>query len=131
MQQVLSTHDLESVKEFNAFLYDIRYILVFYVLGDFITTAKALYCGVEANGFMALVMAEFGVWALFALKLVFVLIVYWIYKGSFSSCDKQNNDIWAMMKGLITFVGVFLVVNNLLVIWGSFSILQLFGIVLL
>lgn len=70
MEQVFSTHNLKSVKEFNDFLYDIRYILVFYVLGDFITTAKALNYGVEANGFMALVMAEFGVWALFPQVLV-------------------------------------------------------------
>ncbi|WP_250868090.1 hypothetical protein [Methanococcoides seepicolus] len=78
---------------------------------------------------MALVMAEFGVWALFALKLVFVLTVHWIYKGAFSSSEKQKTDLWPMMKGLITFVGVFLVINNLLVIWGSFSLLQLLGIV--
>ncbi|ABE52522.1 DUF5658 family protein [Methanococcoides burtonii] len=128
MQHVLSPHNLESLKEFNDFLYDIRYILVFYVLGDFITTAKALNYGVEANGFMALVMAEFGVWTLFALKLVFVLIVYWIYKGAFSSSEKQKTDLWPMMKNLIVFVGIFLVINNLLVIWGSFSPLQLLGI---
>jgi len=127
MQQVLSTHDLESVKEFNDFLYDIRYILVFYVLGDFITTAKALNYGVEANGFMALVMAEFGVWALFALKIAFVFVVYWFYKDLMSSSSHMS-EMWPMVKVVITFVGVFLVVNNLMVIWGKFGILQLLGI---
>lgn len=129
MQQVLSTHNLESVKEFNDFLYDIRYILVFYVLGDFIITTKALNYGVEANGFMALVISEFGVWVLFALKLVFVLIVHWIYKDAFSSSKKEKTYLWPMMRSLITSVGIFLVINNLLVIWGSFSLLQLLGIV--
>lgn len=126
---MFSAQNVNSMKEFNDFLYDIRYILVFYVLGDFITTIQALNYGVEENGFVALIMAEFGMWAFFGLKLAFVLIVYCIYKASFSSSIQQKNDLWPVMKNMVTFIGIFLVINNLLVIWGSFSLLQLIGIV--
>lgn len=128
MQQEFSTQNWYSLREFNNFLYDIRYILLFYVLGDFITTAQALSIGIEENGFLALIIAEFGVWAFFALKLAFVLVVYWFYKDLMSSSDSQMSEMWPMVKGVITFVGVFLVVNNLMVIWGNFGILQLLGI---
>ncbi|SES96136.1 hypothetical protein SAMN04488587_1733 [Methanococcoides vulcani] len=128
MQPEFSTQNWYSLREFNSFLYDIRYILLFYVLGDFITTVQALSIGVEENGFLALVIAEFGVWAFFVLKLAFVLVVYWFYKDLMSSSDSKVSEMWPMVKGVITFVGVFLVVNNLMVIWGNFGILQLLGI---
>ncbi|WP_135609998.1 hypothetical protein [Methanococcoides sp. AM1] len=127
MQQEFSTQNWYSLREFNSFLYDIRYILLFYVLGDFITTAQALSIGVEENGFLALIIAEFGVWAFFVLKLAFVFIVYWFYKD-LMSYDSKVSEMWPMVRGVITFVGVFLVVNNLMVIWGNFGILQLLGI---
>lgn len=127
MQQELSTQNWYSLREFNSFLYDIRYILLFYVLGDFITTAQALSIGVEENGFLMLIIAEFGVWAFFALKIGFIFVVYWFYKDLMSS-SSQMSELWPMVKGAIAFVGVFLVVNNLMVIWGNFGILQLLGI---
>ncbi|UGV40315.1 hypothetical protein J7W08_09540 [Methanococcoides orientis] len=127
MQQEFSTQNWYSLREFNSFLYDIRYILLFYVLGDFITTAQALNVGIEENGFLALIIAEFGVWAFFVLKVAFVFVVYWFYKD-LMSYDSKVSEMWPMVRGVITFVGVFLVVNNLMVIWGNFGILQLLGI---
>ncbi|MEL4306306.1 hypothetical protein [Methanococcoides sp. LMO-2] len=128
MQQELSTQNWYSLRAFNSFLYDIRYILLFYVLGDFITTAQALSVGVEENGFLALLIAEFGVWAFFVLKIAFIFVVYWFYKDIMSSSDSKVSEMWPMVRGIITFVGVFLVVNNLMVIWGNFGIMQLLGI---
>ncbi|WP_445475056.1 hypothetical protein ACT9XH_12005 [Methanococcoides methylutens] len=127
MQQEFSTPNWYSLREFNNFLYDIRYILLFYVLGDFITTAQALNIGVEENGFLALVIAEFGVWAFFVLKIAFVFVVYWFYKD-IMSYDSKVSEMWPLVRGMITFVGVFLVVNNLMVICGNFGILQVLGI---
>ena len=46
---------------FTQFLGDIKHIVLFYVLGDFITTYHALDYGFEENPFLAILMDEFGI----------------------------------------------------------------------
>ncbi|WP_406656168.1 hypothetical protein V7O62_09925 [Methanolobus sp. ZRKC2] len=108
------------------FLYDIKYIILFYVLGDFFTTQHALNYGFEENGFLRFVMAEYGVWSLFILKLLFLVVVYFNYK-LLRQEGPEWAKLWDVSKVVIGFVGIFLVVNNLMVIFLEFSLIQLIG----
>ena len=114
-------------RNLGEFLYDIRYIIMFYVLGDFFTTAGALGYGVEENLFISYVLSEFGIWAFFGLKMLFIMIVYCVYKDIRKSGSVPSMQVLKASKFIMTFAGIFLVVNNSLVMWGSFSLLQLLG----
>ncbi|MDG6243090.1 MAG: hypothetical protein QCH31_01675 [Methanolobus sp.] len=98
---------------------------MFYVLGDFLTTAHALKYGFEKNAFLALVIDNYGVWSMFILKVLFLAIVYWNYSLLKESGSRWTDLMWTMSRKLIVFVGLFLVLNNLMVIFMECSLLQL------
>ncbi|WP_407355005.1 hypothetical protein [Methanolobus sp. WCC5] len=112
-------------EKISDFILDIKYIIVFYVLGDFLTTAHALKYGVEENAFLAMVMANYGVGSMFILKVLFLAIVYWNYSLLKDSGSRWTDLIWIMSRKFIVFVGLFLVVNNLMVIFMECSLLQI------
>lgn len=113
--------------ELRLFFSDIKYIVLFYVLGDFLTTMHALNYGVEENGFLLMVIAEFGIWSVLMLKMVFLGIVYWNYQLLNDANTKWTSMLWKLSRNTIAFVGLFLVVNNLLVIFMQSSLMQLIG----
>ncbi|WP_367343746.1 hypothetical protein [Methanomethylovorans sp.] len=119
----------KNIKDFPLFLMEIRYIILFYILGDFVTTMHALRYGFEENGFLATVMAEYGVWSLLLLKILFIGLVYYNYLAIKAANSKWMDFLWSISKKGITFIGIFLVINNLFVIFGSYSLLQLMGLV--
>lgn len=112
-------------KKISDFIWDVKYIIVFYVLGDFLTTAHALKYGFEKNAFLALVIDNYGVWSMFILKVLFLAIVYWNYSLLKESGSRWTDLMWTMSRKLIVFVGLFLVLNNLMVIFMECSLLQL------
>ncbi|WP_292470176.1 hypothetical protein [Methanolobus sp.] len=89
---------------------------MFYVLGDFLTTAHALNYGFEENDFLAAVIQDYGVSSLLILKTLFLVIVYWNYKILKDSDSKWTDLLWVTARKSIALVGLFLVVNNLMVI---------------
>ncbi|MDW7733349.1 MAG: hypothetical protein SCH66_13100 [Methanolobus sp.] len=111
------------ISDLVAFLQDVRYIILFFVLGDFFTTQHALNYGFEENGFLRLVMAEYGVWSLVILKMLFLVVVYCNYR-----LLRQEGAgwmrLWGFSKGFIASVGIFLVLNNLMVIFMECSLIQ-------
>ena len=107
------------------FLRDIKYIILFYVLGDFLTTAHALNYGSEENNFLAAVMQHYGVGSLLILKILFLGIVYWNYTILKDSNSKWTDLLWRMSRKSIALVGLFLVVNNLMVILIECSLVQI------
>lgn len=113
--------------ELRLFFSDIKYIILFYVLGDFLTTLHALNYGVEENGFLAMIIAEFGIWSVLILKMVFLGIVYWNYQILNDANTKWTNMLWKMSRKAIALVGLFLVINNLMVIFVQCSLVQLIG----
>ena len=123
--QYTSNHT-SMVAHLAVFLHDVRYIILFYVLGDFFTTRHALNYGFEENGFLRMVMAEYGVWSLLVLKMLFLVIVYYNYKLLRQEGPKWAK-LWDVSKMLIGFVGIFLVANNLMVIFFECSLIQLVG----
>ncbi|SFM48531.1 hypothetical protein [Methanolobus profundi] len=106
------------------FLRDVKYIIVFYVLGDFLTTAHALNYGFEENDFLAVIMQNYGVGSLLILKILFLAIVYWNYRMLKESGSRWMDLLWVMSRKCIALVGLFLVVNNLMVIFMECSLLQ-------
>ncbi|WP_340819730.1 hypothetical protein [Methanolobus sp. WCC4] len=107
------------------FLMDIKYVIVFYVLGDFLTTAHALNYGFEENDFLAIIMQNYGVGSLLVLKVLFLAIVYWNYRMLKESGSRWMDLLWVMSRKCIVLVGLFLVVNNLMVIFMECSLLQI------
>jgi hypothetical protein len=116
---------LADIRQFSSFLHEARYIILFYVLGDFITTMHALQYGFEENGFLSSVMDQYGIWSLLVLKLLFLGLVYYNYLALRSADSKVMHLIWSASKKGIALVGFFLVVNNALVICGSHSLIQI------
>lgn len=114
---------------FLQFLADIKYVVLFYVLGDFITTYHALDYGSEENPFLVIMMNEFGIWSMLIMKVLFVGIIYWYYLVIMSTESAWKNHIWFASRNTVGLLGVFLVVNNLLVIFSKCSLVQLLGIV--
>ncbi len=107
-----------------SFLKDAKYIILFYVLGDFLTTAQALNYGFEENKFLAAVFQSYGVESLLILKVFFLAIVYWNYRILKESSSRWTKFLWILSRKSIAVVGLFLVVNNLMVIFIECSMLQ-------
>ena len=113
---------------FTQFLGDIKHIVLFYVLGDFITTYHALDYGFEENPFLAILIDEFGIWSMLLMKVVFIGIIYWYYLTIMSTGSAWKNYIWLASRSAVSLLGIFLVVNNLLVIFSKCSLIQFLGI---
>ncbi len=107
------------------FIRDIKYIIVFYVIGDFLTTAHALNYGFEENAFLAVVMQNYGVGSLLVLKILFLAIVYWNYVMLKDTDSKWTDLLWTLARKGIAAGGMFLVVNNLMVIFMECSLVQI------
>ena len=114
-----------QLTDISDFLRDIKYVIVFYVLGDFLTTAQALNYGFEENDFLAVIMQNYGVGSLLVLKILFLAIVYWNYRMLKESGSRWTDLLWVMSRKCIVLVGLFLVVNNLMVIFMECSLLQI------
>jgi hypothetical protein len=113
---------------FIQFLADIKYIILFYVLGDFVTTYHALDYGLEENPFLLILMNEFGIWSMLMMKILFIGIIYWYYLTLMSTESLWKTQLWFASRSTVSMVGIFLVVNNLLVIFSKCSLVQILGI---
>jgi hypothetical protein len=120
-----------NVTEVGKFLFDIKYIVLFYVIGDFFTTMHALQYGFEENGFLSIMMDQYGVWSLLILKILFLGLVYYNYLAIKSAGSKWLNLFWSASKKVIALAGIFLVINNTLVICGSYGLIQMIRLILL
>jgi hypothetical protein len=113
---------------FIQFLADIKYIILFYVLGDFVTTYHALDYGLEENPFLLILMNEFGIWSMLIMKILFIGIIYWYYLTLMSTESLWKTHLWFASRSTVSMVGIFLVINNLLVIFSKCSLVQILGI---
>jgi hypothetical protein len=115
--------------EISKFLYDARYIILLYVVGDFLTTFHAIEngFGFEQNGLLASLMAEFGIWSLMIMKMVILGIVFWAYHTINSSESSISRLLWTFSKTGISLLGLVLVINNLMVIWVRVSLFEYAG----
>ncbi|WP_321419854.1 DUF5658 family protein [uncultured Methanomethylovorans sp.] len=119
---------VDRLNLFTQFLADIKYIILFYVLGDVITTYHALDYGLEENPFLLILMNEFGIWSMLIMKILFIGIIYWYYLTLMSTESLWKTQLWFASRSTVSMVGIFLVVNNLLVIFSKCSLVQILGI---
>ncbi|WP_321418066.1 DUF5658 family protein [uncultured Methanomethylovorans sp.] len=103
----------------TSFLYEVRHIIFFYIIGDLITTQAALGSGAyEANPFLISFTTAL------VLKLVFLILLFLVYRSL-----QQRPVSWNICRHSIAGIGVIATVSNMLVIlWGS-SLFQFTGVV--
>lgn len=103
----------------SSFLYEVRHIIFFYILGDLITTQGALRLGAyEANP----LLISFPIAVI--LKLIFLVLLFVVYRSL-----QQRKLSWDICRHSIAGIGVIATVSNMLVIlWGS-SLFQLAEVV--
>ena len=114
--------------EIGKFLYDIRYVILLYVIGDFLTTFHAIESGLgfEENGFLSIMIANYGIWSLLLVKIAIIGVVFWAYNTI--KTPSGSNLLWTFSKTGISLLGLVLVLNNLLVIWARVSLFEYIGL---
>jgi hypothetical protein len=119
-----------NTEEIYRFLHDARYIILLYIVGDFLTTFHALNngYGFEENGFLSGIMAEHGLWSLLVVKLLILLVIYWSYRSIKASVHSYAGKLWDISRLGIGLFGLVLVINNLMVIFVRLSLFEYLGI---
>lgn len=119
-----------NVNEITKFIHDVRYILLLYIVGDFLTTFHALNSGVgfEENGFLAGLLGEYGFLSLVIVKIMIMGVVFWAYHSINAPGTRASSMLWAISKNGISFLGLVLVINNLMVICVKISLFECMGL---
>ena len=94
-------------------------IVLFYIIGDLITTYYALSYGYENNDFLASMIYGIGFYTLIVGKIVFLLLLIIVYEKNL----KNNVYAWGITKYFIISVGIFLTLNNTFVIVFGFDLM--------
>ena len=109
---------------FRTYLYDIRFIILFYVIGDWASTFYALPFGTEYNPVPAMILENYGIYHLLLIKIAFVLLLFYV-----APIIKTSQGRWELTKHIIESVGVLVTVNNLMVVWHGSSLIEALGLV--
>ena len=109
---------------FSSYLYEIRFIILFYVIGDWASTVYALPQGIEYNPVPAMILENYGIYHLLLIKIGFIFLLFYV-----APMIKTSAGRWALTKHIIEFVGIFVTVNNLMVVCYGNSLIQALGLV--
>lgn len=109
---------------FSSYLYDIRFIILFYVIGDWASTVYALPFATEYNPVPALILENYGIYHLLLVKIGFIFLLFYA-----APVIKVSKGRWALTKHIIESIGIFVTINNLMVIWNGNSLIQALGLV--
>ncbi|AKB14191.1 hypothetical protein SAMN02910340_02547 [Methanosarcina thermophila] len=109
---------------FSSYLYEIRFIILFYVIGDWASTVYALPRGIEYNPVPAMILENYGIYHLLLIKIGFIFLLFYV-----APMIKTSAGRWALTKHIIEFVGIFVTVNNLMVVCYGNSLIQALGLV--
>jgi len=112
-----------SLESFRGYLYEIRFIILFYVLGDWLTTWYAIPFAYEENPILAFVLDKYGIFPLLYLKIIFLFLLFFC-----AGVIKNSPFKWSFTKRFIEISGLILTISNLRVIWGSPSLFQVIGL---
>jgi hypothetical protein len=117
-------------EEISEFLHDARYIILLYIIGDFMTTFHALSngYGFEENGLLSGIMADNGIWSLLLIKTLILLMIYWNYRSIRTSMHSYAKKLWDFSRTGISLFGLILVINNLIVIFVRLSLFEYLGL---
>ena len=111
-------------KSFTSFLYEVRFIILFYVIGDWASTVYALPFGTEYNSVPAMILENYGIYHLLLIKVGFVFLLFYL-----APVIKVSKYRWAITKHIIESVGILVTINNLMVIFNGNSLIQAIGLV--
>jgi hypothetical protein len=109
---------------FRSYLYDIRFIILFYVIGDWASTFYALPFGTEYNPVPAMILEEYGIYHLLLIKVAFILLLFYV-----APVIKTSKGRWELTKHIIESVGILVTVNNLMVVWYGSSLIETLGLI--
>jgi hypothetical protein len=110
-------------KSFISYLYEVRYIILFYVIGDWASTVFALPFGTEYNSVPAMILENYGIYHLLLIKIGFILLLFFI-----SPMIQISRIKWSITKHIIESIGILVTINNLLVIFIGNSLIQALGL---
>ena len=115
------------MSDIKAFIQESKFLILFFVLLDPITTYAAINggYGYEGNVIMSLVLSSGGLVALFLLKSFFLLPVFCVYYECSRGRDARLSRIWKATNSSIAVFGALLVINNIMAIMGHPGIFQL------
>ena len=106
--------------------YILFFVLIFYVLGDTITTHYGLQQGhVEYNPFMNPIISIFGIEAIIFLKILFFIGLIKVTQHFISINQKIAANC---LNGIILIMGIFLTASNTLVIFTGLNLFQHIGL---
>ena len=99
----------------RSILWEIRVIILFYVIGDWLSTAYALPNGQEGNILLSPLISISGIYGLLLLKLLFVaLLVFNLY--ILNNCKHEIAPyLKEGLKSSVATLGIVLTINNILV----------------
>jgi uncharacterized membrane protein len=72
-------------------------------------------------------MSDYRIWSLIVIKLLILLVVYWNYRSIRSSGHSYSRRLWDFSKVCISFLGLVLVINNLMVTFVRLSLFEYLG----
>lgn len=101
-----------------------RFIILFYVIGDWASTVLALPFGQEYNSVPAMILENYGIYHLLLIKIGFILLLFIM-----APVIKVSEFRWAILKHIIEFIGIMVTINNLMVIFNGNSLVQVIGLV--
>lgn len=106
--------------------YILFFILIFYVLGDTITTYYGLKLGhVEYNPFMNPIISVFGIEVIIFLKILFFIVLVRVTQHFIKINQKFAANC---LNGTILIMGIFLTTSNTLVIFTGLNLFQHLGL---
>jgi len=108
----------------GSYLYDIRFIILFYVIGDWASTFYALPFGTEYNPVPAMILEKYGIYHLLLIKIAFIVLLFYV-----APVIKTSKGRWTLTKHIIESVGIFVTANNLMVVWYGISLVETLGLV--
>jgi hypothetical protein len=111
-------------QSFIPYLYEVRFIILFYVIGDWASTVYALPFGTEYNSVPAMILENFGIYHLLLIKIGFILLLFYL-----APMIKVSKFRWAVTKHTIESIGIVVTINNLMVIFNGNSLIQAIGLV--
>ncbi|WP_370574495.1 DUF5658 family protein [Methanomethylovorans sp.] len=126
MTQSVEKSSLVYGVDLYRFLKDIKFVLLFYVIGDLLTTIYAIETGLaqEGNPAVSTFASMHGLYSIVLFKVFFMLALLgsYAYIIRFSAGKKHDQTfVWDALRHTLTIMGVLIILNNLLVMVGYSS----------
>ncbi|OPY18516.1 MAG: hypothetical protein A4E24_01931 [Methanomethylovorans sp. PtaU1.Bin093] len=125
------THSVEKSSlvyglDIYGFLKDIRFVLLFYVIGDLLTTIYAIETGLaqEGNPVVSAFASMNGLYSIVLFKVLFIvaLLGSYVYIVRSSAGKEQDQTFaWNALRHTLAIIGMMIMFNNLLVMGGFVS----------